>query len=1339
MVQGEINEKRQLLKELVNNRIKKIKTSYIQKSMWLVEQFQNEITAYNVPLLIRINGELNISVVEKTLNEIINRHEAFRTTFEQKEGELWQIIQPEAKIHLNDYTNKILNNEHIHKEIEKQINRPFNLSKGPLVKATLYRVFSNEYLFLMVVPHIILDGWSLNNFVKEFIHCYSCFIKGEKPILPKITGKYLNYIKRDLERLENKNIIKQLDYWKDNLEGLPGLLNLPISNKRPKIQTYNGATCIYKVGEDISNRIISRIRNENTTAFTFFLAVFALLLHRYTNQNDIVIGTPISRRDKLELDSLIGLFINVLPIRSKINDELTFRNFLYNIQNSILDAQSNSDISLNQLIEKLNIKRDQSFHPLFQIMFTYQGYEQKKWKVSNVVFEIEEVRSKSSKFDLSLTVIEEKDGYKLNFEYNSDLFLEEYVEQLAHHYNNLLYNIILNLDQNIFKINLLTEEERDKILNIWNCTDSEYSNVICLHELINQQASIFPNNIALIFNGNSLTYGELNRLANKLANCLKSRGVEPGVIVGVCMDRSVEMIIGLLAVLKAGGAYVPLDPQYPRNRLNFMVNDSQVKVIITMSKFIEKLNLQNDGIKTFCFDINNDEFENASTNEPDNKVTPDDIAYVIYTSGSTGNPKGVQVSHRNIFNVFKGIDKLIGCEQSDSILAVTSISFDISVLELFWPLTCGAKVVLAPDIAKYTTDKESHLHPWVSLIDEYEITILQATPSLFKLIFNQDFKNNELNSLRKIIVGGERFTKALERKIRKCCPQARIFNMYGPTETTIYSTGGEISANQQNITIGRPILNTKIYILDNKLQPVPIGVPGEIHIGGWGVTKGYLRRPGLTNEKFVKNPFSTSNSLLYKTGDFGSFNWDGSINFIGRIDSQIKLRGYRIEIGEIESLIQKKQGINQVFVTQRTINDDPILIAYVQPEPNSNIDFNELKLFLKEYLPDFMIPSFYVEVSNFPLTPNGKIDFKELNNIPIPSQQNSNSYIPPRGSVENELQSIFESLIGISPIGIKDNFYDIGGHSLLLMKLSYQISTKFKIDIPIKKLLENPSIEKLAVIIRKHIGNKDLEVNEHSLVPLKTEGTKKPLFLVHPIGGYLFTYASLVRNIEPDQPVWGFQINNNNKAVTLEQMAEEYIRELKQFQTEGPYHLVGFSFGGNLAFEMARQLEENGDEMGLLGLIDTFREKYVENLDELTILCNILNKYDPSQKELEKFKSLNHEGRLNMILELGKKRNAFFPEVTIERLRPLIDARIKNNRALSLYKPKVYNGLITFFKGINNKKDSTEGWEYLTTKGLKVYEIPGSHFELMKNPNAKILANKLQEILNQYKNVNNTY
>ncbi len=1062
----------------------RIPLSFAQQRLWFIDQLNPQSALYNIPLALKLKGTLNLKALQRALNNLIKRHEVLRTSIKIHEGKPYQEIRSTLKINLSIIDLSFLKGkeqeEKAKEHIQKEILKSFNLENDPLIRANLIKLAKKEHIFLLTLHHSIADGWSMSILGKELSEVYNAELKGFLLHLLSLPVQYADFTLWQREYLKETGTVyqEQISYWTEQLKGAHTLLELPTDHMRPAIQSYQGKQKSFKFSSSLIQKLKTLSEDQHTTLFMTLLSTFYVFLYRYSGEEDIIIGSPIANRNREEIEHLIGFFVNTLALRTTLSPQASFKEFLAQVKEKTLSAYDHQDLPFEKLIDVLRIERSLSHEPLFQVMFTLQNAERTiELNLDGVTNEEVSFDYSIAKFDLALNLMETQEGLQGSFEYAIDLFKGSTVERMIKHYKRLLEDIVAHPDKEICQLEMLTKQEKKKILIEWNRTQKEYFQNKLIHQFFEEQVERVPNNIAVVYEGQELTYQELNERANQLAHCLRALDIGPDVFVPISLERSLEMVIGLLGILKAGGAYVPLDPSYPQNRLNFMLEDTKAPILLTQSSL--KTVFKDYQGTILLLDEDWKQINHNPTSNPPIINSPHHLVYLIYTSGSTGKPKGVMIEQKNLTNYCRWAIDYYGITKNDKILQNASLSFDLSIEEIFLALLTGAKLVLP------TLDNYKDQSSFVSLLNKEEITVIDMVPSAIQTFLGQN-KNNALSSLRLIISGGAEISPSIKNNVVKYIKDIDLHNSYGPTETTICTTVFHCTHNAscERIPIGKPIWNASLYIFDPYLNPVPIGIAGELYIGGDGLARGYLNQEKLTAEKFIPNPFQTAkerrkskNTRLYKTGDLARYLPDGNIEFIGRIDHQVKIRGYRIELGEVEfALLQHPQVKDSIVIAREDIPGDRRLVAYLVLQRES-LTITELRSYLKERLPEHMIPSTFVTLKTFPLTVNGKVNRQAL---PSPEYQiNSKDYVAPRTKAEKILCKIWQDLLKIKQIGIHDNFFELGGHSLLAAQLTFKIKEKLNLSVPLREFFNQLTIERLASFIEKNeIGNLSINLKK---------------------------------------------------------------------------------------------------------------------------------------------------------------------------------------------------------------------------------------------------------------------
>ena len=1298
-----------------------IPLSFAQQRLWFVQQLEPDISAYYTPVGLKIKGFLNIEALQQAFATLVERHESLRTRFIVVGEVPVQIITQEwhfemPLINLSDLSSSEQSIA-LQSVLRRESQRPFDLTTDLMLRTTLIRLTQDEHILLVVMHHIASDAWSRGLLNQEISKLYNCFPNKTSDSLLELPIQYADFAQWQRNWLQGDVLESQLSYWQQQLAGSLPILQLPTDRPRPPIQSYNGASLPLKLSQDLTNKLEVLSQQQGVTLFMTLVAAFHILLHRYTGQEDIIIGTAIANRNRQEVEGLIGFFANTLALRINLANHPSFQELLLKVKEICLDAYSHQDLPFEKLVEELQPERTLSHSPIFQVMFVFQNTPQETIKLADLTIEPINLKTQTAKFDLTLSLTETPAGLIGEWEYSTDLFDDATIARMNGHFQVLLEAIVANPDLEIGRLSILTEAEKHQLLVEWNDTKVEYPQDKCIHELFEEQVARTPENIAVVFEGEELTYRELNHRANQLAHYLQSLGVKPEVLVGICVKRSLEMIIGLLGILKAGGAYVPLDPSYPQERLAFMLADTQVPILLTQQSLVDKLPI-NKAVM-ICLDR---DWEKISDHSQDNltcNAIADNLAYVSYTSGSTGQSKGVCTIHRGVVRLVKNTN-YANLTQKQTFLQLAPISFDASTFEIWGGLLNGHKLVIFP----------AHTYSLAELgqaIQHYQITTLWLTTGLFYLMVDERLE--DLKSLDQLLVGGDVLSISHVHNFRQAVNNCHLINGYGPTENTTFTCCyliPELAQQGTSVPIGRPITNTQVYILDSCLQPVPIGVLGEIYIGGDGLARGYLKRPELTAEKFIPNPFGSGK--IYKTGDIARYLPDGNIEFIGRIDNQVKIRGFRIELGEIEAVLRQHPNVLNVVAIVREDNlKDKRLIPYIVPQVQAILTQRELRQFLKQKLPEYMIPSAFVILDQLPLTPNGKIDRRALTAPEQIRPEPEETFIAPRNELEQQLTEVWEAILGIKSIGVRDNFFDLGGHSLLAVKLFAQIEKTFRINLPLAAIFHSPTVEQLANIICSQGWTSPW----YSLIPIQPKGSRPILFGIHHI-----YFQDLIRYLGEEQPVYALHYGISepkDKALSLpkmEDLAAHYIEEMRSLQPQGLYFLMGLSVGGMVAYEMAQQLVAQGQEVALLALFDTLPKKrsnvkLLPFSQRLKLLWNLGLSEFWTRVHFQikiKFNRLlaRYLPKTNMTEQV---KSQYFPHTyTDYPIKSLGDA----------YTPKSYSGTVVLFQAIDSPNSITYSfdppevqWGRLVNGELVIYKIPGNHTGILEEPNVQFLAQKL--------------
>jgi aspartate racemase len=1312
-----VEEKRRLLADLLQRQAlepKKFPLSFAQERLWFLTELDPENPSYTVPVALRLTGTLDREALEASLNAIVERHETLRTTFAAVDGEPYQFVSASNTITLefNDLapSSDAVSEFELKRLMAEFVEEPFDLSRDYSLRVSLIRVGPDEHLLLLAMHHIVSDAWSVNIFLQELSSFYTAFVTKSIPSLPELPIQYHDFAEWQRNWLQGESLKQQVAYWISQLAGA-AKLNLATDHVRPTLRTYRGAQLSFNLASELKSELKELSKAEGATLFMTLLAAFQVLLFRYTGETDIVVGSPIAGRNRVEIENLIGFFVNSLALRTDLSGNPTFRQLLARVREVALGAYAHQELPFEKLVEELNPERNVSQTPVFQVMFGLQNAPRGVVGLPNLTVKRVPVDSRTAKFDLTLLMSETATGLSGWFEYSTDLFEASTIERLQRHFENLLTSIALNPDARIAGLPLMTPAEQQRILVDWNTTTTPYPRERGIHELFEEQAVQRPDSVALIFNNREMTYEELNRRANRLAHYLRKQGLGPDVIVGLAMDRSLEMIVGLLGILKAGGAYLPLDPSYPHERLLFMIQQTNVRIILSQKHVMTSL--PESAARLIALDDDRAELDSEDDDNPARLSEPENLAYVMYTSGSTGRPKGVGVTHRNVVRLVKETN-YARFESDEVLLQFAPVTFDAATFEIWGALLNGARLIVpAPGLES--------LESLGQTIQRHGVTTLWLTAGLFHQMVDTEL--NSLRGVRQLIAGGDVLSPSHIEKAIRSLVNCQLINGYGPTENTTFTCCAPLAVENigRSVSIGKPISNTQVYVLSREMEPVPVGVPGELFIGGDGLARGYLHDPSATAEKFVPNPFARERGeRLYRTGDQVRYRPDGSLEFLGRLDHQKKIRGYRVELAEIEfALLQHPDVRECVVTTQISKTGEKRIAAFVVPVAGRTLSREQLKSFLGEKLPEYMLPAFIGILDSLPLTANGKIDRQALPNIDD-LNADSTLFAPPRTEVERKLAEVWMRVLGVEKVGIHDNFFDLGGYSLLAVKLVNEIKRELGQKIPLITLFQTATIAGLASMLSKGRDSHEWP----TLVQIQAGSSPETLFCVSAPNVNALGYVSLVRALGSEQTAFGLQAQFPADAETehsqsvVENLAAEYLRALQTKQPHGPYHLIGMCRGAHIAYEMAVRLEEQGEPVALLGVLDTF------------VMENTYNYFWYIEHYLERAKfwlRLPTKDKFNFISSrwrkaLPKRRS---PDSVLRQVYfPSAD-----------FQPKTYRGRVAVFRVSkqprNRVSDPKLGWGQLAKGGVDIRVIPGTHETLLREPHVRVLASELRQFICQ--------
>jgi amino acid adenylation domain-containing protein len=1289
-----------------------------QERMWFLSKLGDERSAYITPTGLRLKGPLRRDALRASLQRIISRHEILRTVYPDADGTPSQTITYSDELSIAEVDLETLppdaQSARVTALVRNEVQRGFDLASEIPLRVHLVKLGLEDNLLLLIFHHIASDGWSRTLFLQELAHFYNAFVAKKPASIDDLPLQYADYAAWRGGLVSGAYGEKLLAYWKEQMSGAAPVLEIPTDRPRPSRQTFHGAIERRLLPKELADELQSLGRREGATLFMVLLAGFHAVLSRYSGQSDICIGAPVAHRIRKETESLVGFFVNTLVLRCDSAADRSFRQLLGGIRHTALGAYEHQSLPFEQLVECMVSERSLSHSALIQVMFQLQNFPDAIISMDGLEASGEELDAGTAPFDLSLRITEVRDGLICSLNYNSDLFDASTAGRILAHYKTLLAAAVRNPDAPMSDLPILTEAEQHQLLVEWNQTTAEYPKE-CAHQLFEKQVLEAPKAAAAILERHAWTYEELDRRANQLAGHLRARGVGRGDVVAVCLERSKEMLAALLGIWKSGAAYVPLDPSHPSDRNALIVEDAHPALVLTQKSLRRIVALSAAPIALL------EDWPSATIAvDTSSKGTPEDLAYILYTSGSTGQPKGVAVQHGSLTNLLEAMRRELGVTRSDKLFALTTISFDISILELFLPLVTGACVVIGP------SDVARDAGKLASAIEHSGATLVQATPTAWEVLLETGWRPSK--SL-KIVCGGEPLPDLLAKRLAGSC---QLWNAYGPTETTIWSTLYRFTPGETGVRIGRPLSNTQLYVLDANRQPVPVGVPGELYIAGDGVAAGYWRRPELTAERFVENPFVHRPSKMYRTGDLVRYLPNGNLEFLRRSDAQVKIRGFRVELGEIESVLRQHTA---VVAAAATVIEDAAhgkqLAAYYVKRGDSDSLQQDLRVLLEGKLPSYMIPPFLAAVEELPLTNNGKIDRKSLPGLSRPILPPSQ---PSVDMVELMLTHIWEDVLKRRPILTDDNFFDIGGHSLLGARLLARVEKAFNERLGLIDFFEAPTIRQMADLLRK----RQARIRSSQVIPVQSNGERTPVFML----GLMPLFRPLLLRMADDQPLFG--LSQPDPAIReieprAEKIAACYIETLRQGRAHGPYVIAGWCRDGVLAYEMAQQLSAAGEQVPLILLFDAFnpRLQELENWARWTarLQFHLNNLAEIRIQDIPAYCA----GRLRTMMARAKGilwRTAY-------KFRLLADRRVDHltrdwtrlmTLGVSAYQPQPYEGRILLIRPKERppgpQADCAYGWKQLA-RNLEVVDVPGNHVEMFREPNVRLMANSVENALRE--------
>lgn len=1308
--------------------------AFAQERMWFLAQLEQDSAPYLRAAAFRLKGPLDVGALERSLNRIVERQEALRTTFRGRSGIPVQVVSPARPLPLEvlDLTalEEAARMERVRQLAAEQAHQPFELSRDLMLRASLARLAPEDHCLLLSMHHIASDGWSTRVFLRELAALYGSLVTGRPADLPELRIQYGDYARWQRSWLAGEALARQLSYWKRRLEGLPPLLPLATDRPRPPRQSYRGARESLALSPELTGALERLSRQEQATLFMTLLAAFQVLLHRYTTSEDIAVGCPVANRTRVETEPLIGLFVNTLVLRTDLSGEPGFREVLARVREGALGAYAHQDMPFEKLVEALEPARSLSYSPLFQVMFQLRNLPFESVRLPGLQIEPVEFDPKVAQFDLVLDISAAGDGLRAVLDYNTDLFDQATARRMLGHYRTLLEGIVQDPGARIAALPLLTGAQRRQVLVEWSGAARDCPPGPSIPELFQAQAERTPDRVAVTFGSEQITYRELNRRTNQLARKLRSLGVGPEAVAGVCVERSPRAVVALLAILKAGCAFLPLDPRCPKERLAFLLEDARAPVLVTEQRLLASLPERLPHL--LSLDAGWDEIARESPDNLPSQCPPESLAYVVYTSGSTGRPKGVLGLHQGLLNRLHWMWAAYPYEAGEVCCQKTALSFVDSIAEIFGPLLQGVPLVILSDDAVKGSPLEL-----IRLLERNGITRIILVPSLLaSLLDGLASLGHAPPRLKYWVSSGEALTSEMAARFGRLVPQAVLINLYGSSEVSADVTWYEVAPNQapNPVPIGRPIANTQVYILDSHLEPVPAGVPGELYVGGAGLARGYLNLPELTAERFIANPFGGPGSRLFRTGDLGRYRPDGNIEFLGRADDQVKVRGCRVEPAEVEAALARHPAVKAAAAAVREgESGEGRLVAYVVRGRENGVTAADLRSFLKSKLPEYMTPSHFVFLDTLPRLPNGKVDRRALPDPGGSMGQTQAAFLGPRDDHESRLARVWEELLGTGPIGVNDDFFDLGGHSLLAARMAARIEEVFGAAVPVATLFEAPTVAQLAAMMRGDVS----PAYPPRVVPIQAAGSRPRFFCVG--GGPVL--RPLAQQLGLDQPLFGLTLDEADARefappYSLRDIAGLLVRSLREYQPEGPYYLGGYSLHGVYAYEAAQQLRAQGQEVALLVLFDTFLPAAarrqcglgLRTRAHLLSLCRQLGQLRLKEAARHVLGAIAMAG--DAAREAARRAGAQASSAGSHRLLTLWEIL---RPAAAQYRPEPYPGTIVFFEAatqpLAREVGACFGWAGLAGGGLNVRTVPGDHGTLLGEPNVDALARELDACL----------
>lgn len=1319
--------------------VAEVPASFAQEAFWFVDRAGQGGVPYHSAVGLRLSGRLDVETLRRAVGEIVRRHDVLRTVFFETEGTLAQTAAAfnGFALPVDDLSTwpEAERRAEADRRIAAHVARPFDLGRGPLLRVELLRLDVTEHILMVCMHHIIMDGWSWTIFLRELGSLYGAYCEGRESPLPELALQYGDYATWQRQQPTEKRS-RALHYWTNQLSGAPALLALPVDRPRRGEPRNHGAYETLSFPAGLLPRLQALAIEEQATLYMVLLTAFTVLLSRYSGSDDVVVGGPVAGRTRHDAQDLIGPFVNTLVMRTTLTGNPSFREALRRVRETTLDAYEHQDLPFHHLVAELQPKRTASYAPLFQVFFELRMADGGGLTLPGLVVQPIDIASGVAKFDLALDVLAGPTGLAGGLSYRTDQFDGATIRQMAAQFARVLPQVTADPDARLSTLGLLDADEREQMLGRFKATAYPAQ---CVHELFEMEAARHPTATAVVCGDETLTYGELDRRANRLAHDLRRRGVGPETRVGICLERRVELVIALLGTLKAGAAYVPLEPTYPAERLDYMLADSAVTVLLTQERLRARVSIPT-GIDVVSLDTSPPATECDDVGALVSGVTNENLCYVIYTSGSTGRPKGVAIPHRGVVNYLHWARRTYRADLGRGAPVFTSLAVDLTVTSLL-PLFAGTAVTLVRD--------EQPIEALADLLRTRPgFGLIKITPLQLSVLTSLLTPEEARVAAHTIVIGGEVLDADVTRVWDEQAPGITLVNEYGPTETVVGCTAYAVPSGKHRegpLPVGVPIQNMRNYVVDRRGELQATGMPGELYIGGAGVARGYLGRPGLTAERFVPDPFASEpGARMYRSGDSARWRSDGTLLIHGRTDRQVKVRGHRVELGELEEVLRAHPGVRAcVALLREDRPGSPQLVAYVVGSATDEA----LRAYTRRRLPDHMVPSAFIRLDALPQTPTGKLDARAL---PAPAADAPASGVGgPQDFVEVQLVHIWEELLGRERVGPGQDFFELGGNSLLALHLLAQIKRKLGCHLPLATLVGGSTVRQMAAAIREQ--RQSTVEPPTTVVPLQPQGTLPRLFCVHPAGRGVSAYVHLVRYLGPQQPVFGVIDLAKNLARPVRRIAAEHVQAIRAVQAEGPYYLLGWSFGGVVAYEMAVQLQRQGQQVAFVAVVDTMETGIWRELPQqepafrvAALAHEIAEKMGrPLELRSEDLEGLTVNEQCCRAVQALHDQLAAPLDFTAAHLREdyydVVELRERSRRR---YKPRRLDGRLTLFRQqdppayyerifapLTEEEARTLGWSRLARDGVEVQRVPGTHRAMLCEPHVRVFAERVSESL----------